>query len=66
MLDNFPGYFPVGNEDRLSQLLRRAETEPGFYETLKDHVQQLAPKVNPENEQAAWADLLEELDLRPD
>jgi hypothetical protein len=66
LLDDFPGYFPFEDEDHLSQLLRRAETEPDFYETLKDHVQQLAPKVDPENERAAWADLLEEFDLRPD
>jgi len=34
---NFPGYFPVGDTERLARLLHRAETDERFYRALKRH-----------------------------
>jgi putative glycosyltransferase (TIGR04348 family) len=57
----YPGYFPPGNTSRLAALMRRAETDPEFYERLKHWCVRLQPTVDPSRERAAWKNLLEEL-----
>ncbi len=57
----FKGYYPVGNTEKLRQLLLRAERDPGFYRSLKRHCQSLAHLVKPQREQAAWQRLLKEM-----
>src|SRR5262249_30447876 len=56
-----PGYFPVGDEQALSDLLCRAETDAKFYEALKEHSRSLRPLVDPAREMASWDQLLQEL-----
>jgi glycosyltransferase involved in cell wall biosynthesis len=59
--DDYPGYFAVGDTAALAELLHCAETRPEFYHELQAWCEGLAPRVAPEREQQAWADLLQEL-----
>ena len=59
--EEYPGYFPVGDTQALSDLLRQAETDTGFYESLTSWCARRAPLVDPANERRAWQDLLHEL-----
>jgi putative glycosyltransferase (TIGR04348 family) len=59
--EEYPGYFPVGDTQALSDLLRRAETDAGFYDALTSWCERRAALVNPANERRAWQDLLHEL-----
>jgi putative glycosyltransferase (TIGR04348 family) len=59
--EEYPGYFPVGDTQALSDLLRHAETDAGFYESLTSWCERRAALVNPANERRAWQDLLHEL-----
>jgi putative glycosyltransferase (TIGR04348 family) len=63
--DEYPGYFPTGDTQALADLLRHAETDAGFYETLTSWCERRAELVNPANERRAWQDLLHELRLGP-
>jgi putative glycosyltransferase (TIGR04348 family) len=59
--EEYPGYFPVGDTQALSDLLRHAENDAGFYESLTSWCERRAALVNPANERRAWQDLLHEL-----
>jgi hypothetical protein len=59
--EEYPGYFPMGDTQALSDLLRHAETDAGFYESLISWSERRAALVNPANERRAWQDLLREL-----
>ncbi len=59
--NNYSGYFPVGNTEKLTQLLRRAETDREFYKGLKRHCAQRAYLVRPRRELDAWRRLFSEL-----
>ncbi len=56
--DDYRGYFEVEDTEALSGLLRRAEIDDGFYESLRDHCAGLAELASPEREAEAWKDLL--------
>ncbi len=58
---DYPGYFPVGDEAALADLLQRAETDPAFLDELRDACAARAELASPERERAAWAELLEEV-----
>lgn len=57
----YPGYFPVGDTQALASLLHRAETEPAYYDALRNACGQLKPLIDPRRERQAWADLLREI-----
>jgi putative glycosyltransferase (TIGR04348 family) len=59
--EDYPGYFPVGNTDCLTDLLLCAEDDRRFYEALQAHCDRAAPLVAPERERDAWAQLLAEV-----
>jgi len=59
----YPGFFPVGDEAALAELLLRAETDPAFYSSLVQACAVQRPRFAPARETAAWADLLGELGL---
>jgi putative glycosyltransferase (TIGR04348 family) len=59
--EEYPGYFPVGDTQALSDLLRRAEKDAGFFESLASWCERRAALFNPANERRAWQDLLREL-----
>ena len=48
--ENYPGYFPAGDDRALAALMRRAELDPDFLFTLKTRVSQLAETFTPEQE----------------
>jgi putative glycosyltransferase (TIGR04348 family) len=57
----YPGYFAVGDTAGLARLLRRAETDTGFYEGLRAWCAGLAPLFDPKRERQAWNRLLQEV-----
>jgi glycosyltransferase involved in cell wall biosynthesis len=59
----FPGYFPVGDTQRLAALLHRSETDTKFYRRLKRDCSRLSRLVEPKQEIQAWRRLLRELHL---
>ncbi len=59
--EEYPGFFPVGDERALAELLRRAESDAGFYGELTNWCRGLRGLVLPERERDAWRSLLAEL-----
>jgi glycosyltransferase involved in cell wall biosynthesis len=59
--EGYPGYFPVGDAESLSQLLERAETDAGFYRILCEWCARRRRLVDPQRERRSWEDLLREL-----
>ena len=64
--DDYPGYYPVGDEEALARLLHRAETDEGFYEKLKARCEARKRLVTPEREKAALGRLIEDAGSRRD
>jgi putative glycosyltransferase (TIGR04348 family) len=64
--ENYSGYFPVGSSEKLTHLLRRAELDRSFYQTLKRQCAQRAYLVRPKRERNAWHRLLRELRSSPE
>lgn len=56
--DDYPGYFPAGDEEALARLLRRAETDVTFYALLTERCGERARLFLPERETEALKDLL--------
>ena len=59
--EDYPGYFNLGDTRELRWLLIRAEADPDFLSLLRSKCGELAGLFEPEREQKAWKDLLEEL-----
>ena len=59
--ENYPGYYPVGDEEALSRLLYRAETEGAFYEKLEAGCEAHRHLVLPEREKAVLGRVVEEV-----
>ena len=59
--EDYPGYFPPGDEEALAALLGRSESDERFYSSLARGCAARAYLAEPEREQAALAALLEEL-----
>jgi len=55
---DYPGYFPVGDTERLSRLMRRIECEPDFVTRLRRALRERAPLFRLAREIAAWRRLL--------
>jgi putative glycosyltransferase (TIGR04348 family) len=58
---DYPGYFAVGDTDRLRRLLLKAERNKLFYRSLQRHCARASLLVRPSRESAAWKLLLQEL-----
>jgi putative glycosyltransferase (TIGR04348 family) len=48
--EDYPGYFPVGDERQLARLMAMAESDPDFYARLACHARQRRPLMRPEQE----------------
>lgn len=48
--EDYPGYFPVGDERRLARLLLMAENDPDFYAELLAHAHRRRALMRPEQE----------------
>lgn len=59
--EDYSGYFPVGNTEKLTLLLRQAETDARFYRALKRQCARVSYLVRPQRERDAWRRLLGEL-----
>ena len=59
--EDYPGYFPVGDTQALTDLLTRTETDAAFYKTLKARCERLKPIVDPDRERQSWKCLLQDL-----
>ena len=57
----FPGYFPVGDTQKLAHLLLKCETDRDFYRRLKHNCTRLKHLVEPKRELETWRRLLNEL-----
>jgi putative glycosyltransferase (TIGR04348 family) len=58
--EDYPGYYPMGDEEALSRLLHRAETDAAFYEKLEAACEARKHLVLPEREKANLGSLVEE------
>ncbi|HEY6002796.1 MAG TPA: selenoneine biosynthesis selenosugar synthase SenB [Anaeromyxobacter sp.] len=58
---DYPGFYPVGDDAALADLLRRLEEEPAFDAALRARIAALEPLVAPEREEEAWRSLLAEM-----
>ncbi|WP_256442660.1 selenoneine biosynthesis selenosugar synthase SenB [Polynucleobacter sp. AP-Elch-400A-B2] len=56
--DDYLGYYPVGNETTLANLLSRAETMPDFYSALKKQIDIRKDLVSPEREMQSIQELM--------
>jgi glycosyltransferase involved in cell wall biosynthesis len=59
--EDYPGYFPVGDTQALTDLLIRVEKDTAFYEALKTWCERLKPIVDPDRERQSWKRLLQDL-----
>lgn len=59
--EDYPGYYPVGDEKALALLLERSESDAAFRETLKARCAARRPWTLPERERGALGDLIEEV-----
>ena len=59
---DYPGLYPVGDEQALAELLHRVENNPAFLASLEKYGQRLAPLFSPVHEASAWAKLVASLD----
>jgi putative glycosyltransferase (TIGR04348 family) len=59
--EDYPGYYPVGDERALAGLLYRAETDGAFYESLKAQCGARRYLILPEREKEALGSLVEDL-----
>ena len=55
---DYGGYFPVGNEKALAELLWKIESDHEFFESLQNYGRKRAKDFTPEREQQALADLI--------
>ena len=62
--EDYPGYYPVGDEKYLALLLERTETDAAFHELLKARCASRRPLTVPEREREALGGLLEEVGWR--
>ena len=58
---DYPGYFPVGDTDALTDLMLRIEQNPAFLARLERRIAALAPQFTEEREADAWRALLDRL-----
>jgi len=61
---DYPAYFPVGDHARLAHMLRLAQGDPRFLDSLAAAVRRRRRLVDPSRERRAWQRLLRELGFR--
>jgi putative glycosyltransferase (TIGR04348 family) len=63
--EDYPGYFPVGDERRLARLLSMAETDSDFYASLLSHARQRRGLMRPEQEASRLRQAVAEFEQPP-
>jgi glycosyltransferase involved in cell wall biosynthesis len=64
--EDYPGYFPVGDERRLARLLSMAENDLDFYAALVSHARQRRGLMRPEQEASRLRQAVAEFEPVPD
>lgn len=59
--ENYAGYFDVGSTSQLTDLLNRCENDEKFYDSLRTHIQNLAPQFTPQREQESLRQLVDDV-----
>ena len=59
--DDYPGFFDAGDTEALAGLIRRAETDPEYLESLRGYLAAIADRFHRHHEREAWRDLIDEL-----
>lgn len=59
--EDYPGYYPVCDEQALANILIRAETDPDFLKSLQSHCDRLRPLFTQVSEATAWRDILSQV-----
>ncbi len=60
--EDYPGYFPVGDERRLAQLMSKAEDDPDFYAELVSHCRRRRGLMRPEQEASRLRQIVAEFE----
>ena len=60
--EDYPGYFPVGDERQLARLLSMAEDDPGFYADLLKHGRLRRGLMRPEHEASRLRQIVAEFE----
>jgi len=63
--EDYPGYFPVGDERQLAKLMSRAETDPDFYADLLNHARLRRGLMRPEQEASRLRQAVAEFEQGP-
>ena len=63
--EDYPGYFPVGDERQLAKLLSLAESDPDFYADLVSHARQRRGLMRPEQEASRLRQAVAEFEQIP-
>ena len=59
--EDYPGYFPVADTERLTALLVRAEQDRDFYRRLQASCRRVQHLVTPRREKRLWKEMLAEI-----
>lgn len=60
--EDYPGYFPIGDERQLAMLLSKAENDADFYAELVRHAGERRPLMRPEQERSRLRQLMAEFE----
>ena len=60
--EDYPGYFPVGDERQLAKLLSKAESDPTFYAELVSHARNRRGLMRPEQEASRLRQIVAEFE----
>lgn len=63
--EDYPGYFPVGDERQLARLMAMAESDPAFYADLLDHAASRRSLMRPEQEASRLRQVVAEFERNP-
>ncbi|MBW8363672.1 MAG: TIGR04348 family glycosyltransferase [Rhizobium sp.] len=63
--EDYPGYFPVGDERQLARLMAMAESDPAFYADLLDHAASRRSLMRPEQEASRLRQVVAEFEQNP-
>lgn len=63
--EDYPGYFPVGDERQLARLMAMAESDPAFYTDLLDHAATRRSLMRPEQEASRLRQVVAEFEQNP-